>query len=216
MNAGAVVATSRRRRSIVSVDMVSSRRGWARVSMARVVPAILATAVSVRLVIPDLAVLDAAVAGDAALARSLGCDVAEDWAVFGRSVQRARDAVAEDAASARWGTRLFVVDDPPTLVGWGGFKGPPDDATVELGYAVAPAWRGRGVASDAVGAMLREAWTAAAVRTVLAHTLAERNASVRVLEKAGFVRDGERLDAEVGPLWRWRRDRANVEGPGPP
>jgi RimJ/RimL family protein N-acetyltransferase len=178
--------------------------------------AILAVAVSVRLVIPDLAVLDAAVAGDAALTRSLGCDVAEDWAVFAHSVQRARDAVAEDAASARWGTRLFVVDDPPTLVGWGGFKGPPGNGTVELGYAVAPAWRGRGVASDAVGEMLCEAWAAPAVLTVLAHTLADRNASVRVLEKAGFVRDGAPIDEQVGPLWRWRLDRANAEGPGPP
>jgi RimJ/RimL family protein N-acetyltransferase len=173
--------------------------------------AILAVAVPVRLVIPDLAVLDAAVAGDAALTRSLGCDVAAGWAVFACSVRRARDAVAQDAASARWRTRLFVVDDPPTLVGWGGFKGPPVDGTVELGYAVAPAWRDRGVASDAVGEMLRAAWAAPGVRTVLAHTLADRNASVRVLEKAGFVRDGERIDAEVGPLWRWRLDRPTTD-----
>jgi hypothetical protein len=42
---------------------------------------------------------------------------------------------------------------------------------------------------------------------VLAHTLAEPNASVRVLEKAGFARDGERTDVNLGTLWRWRQAR---------
>jgi RimJ/RimL family protein N-acetyltransferase len=170
--------------------------------------------VLVRLVTPDLAVLDGAVAGDAALARVLGCDVADGWAVFDRSVQRTRAAAARDPAGAQWGTRLFVVDDPATLVGWGGFKGPPDDGAIELGYAVAPAWRGRGVASAAVAAMLREAWAVPAVRTALAHTLADRNASVRVLEKAGFTRDAEPIDGELGALWRWRLERPDPRAPG--
>ena len=62
---------------------------------------------------------------------------------------------------------------PRTLVGWGGFKGPPDaDGAVEIGYAVAPAWEGRGVATAAVAELLREAWAAPGVRRVLAHTLA--------------------------------------------
>jgi len=161
----------------------------------------------IRLLTPDLAVLDAAVAGGAALARALGHDVAEGWEVFGASVVRTRDAVAADPASTRWGTRLFVAEDPPTLVGWGGFKGPPQEGAVELGYAVAPGWRGRGVASAAVAAMLSEAWAAPDVHAVLAHTLAERNASVRVLEKAGFTREGERIDADVGAVWRWRLQR---------
>lgn len=34
------------------------------------------------------------------------------------------------------------LDEPRTLVGWGGFKGAPRDGVVELGYAVAPAWTG--------------------------------------------------------------------------
>jgi RimJ/RimL family protein N-acetyltransferase len=162
---------------------------------------------NVRLLTPDLALLDAAVDGRAALVRALGHDVADGWEVFGASVVRARDAVALDPGATRWGTRLFICDDPATLVGWGGFKGPPQDGAVEIGYAVAPGWRGRGVASLAVRALLGEAWAAPGVEAVLAHTLAEPNASVRVLLKAGFARDGERSDANIGPLWRWRLPR---------
>ncbi len=162
---------------------------------------------NVRLLIPDLALLDAAVAGRAALAQALGHDVAEGWEVFGQSVLRARDTVAGDPGGTRWGTRFFVCDDPPTLVGWGGFKGPPQDGALEIGYAVAPGWRGRGVASAAVRALVGEAWTEPRVEAVLAQTLAEPNASVRVLEKAGFAKDGERTDASVGALWCWRLQR---------
>jgi RimJ/RimL family protein N-acetyltransferase len=101
-----------------------------------------------------------------------------------------------------------VLDEPRTLVGWGGFKGPPRDGVVELGYAVAPAWEGRGLASAAVREMLREAWASSEVTAVIAHTLPERNGSVRVLEKTGFERDGEAADDDVGTVWRFRRERA--------
>jgi RimJ/RimL family protein N-acetyltransferase len=163
--------------------------------------------VNLRLLTPDLALLDAALAGPAALAQALGHDVADGWEVFEQSVGRTRDAVARDPASMRWGTRFFVCDDPPTLVGWGGFKGPPQDGAVEIGYAVAPGWRGRGVASAAVRALLAEAWAAPGVEAVLAQTLAEPNASVRVLEKAGFTKDGDRAGTSVGALWCWRLQR---------
>lgn len=168
---------------------------------------------NIRLLTPDVALLDAALAGRAALAQALGHDVADGWEVFGQSVVRARDTVARDPGGTLWGTRFFVCDDPPTLVGWGGFKGPPQDGTVEIGYAVAPGWRGRGVANAAVRALLGEAWAAPGVEAVVAQTLAEPNASVRVLEKAGFAKEGERDDTSVGALWRWRLLRPGGAAP---
>ena len=161
----------------------------------------------------DLALLDAAVGDHAALARILDCAVADGWTVFAAALQRTRDAVAADPDSARWGPRLFILDAPRTLVGWGGFKGPPDDAgAVEIGYEIAPAWEGRGVATAAAGALVREAWEAPAVRAVTAHTLPGPGASARVLEKLGFARDGENLDGDVGFVWRWRLDRPEPSG----
>jgi RimJ/RimL family protein N-acetyltransferase len=161
----------------------------------------------------DLALLDAALGDRVALARMLDCDVADGWVVFLPALQRARDVLAADPRSARWGPRLFVADAPRTLVGWGGFKGPPDDdGAVEIGYAIAPAWEGRGVATAAAGALVDEAWAAPAVRAVTAHTLIGPGASVRVLEKLGFERDGNNFDGDVGLVWRFRLDRPVPSG----
>jgi ribosomal-protein-alanine N-acetyltransferase len=164
-------------------------------------------AVLVHLVTPDLTLLDAALEGRATLVRALGCDVAEGWDVFGQALGRIRDAVAADPASTRWGTRLFVLDTPRTLVGWGGFKGPPRDGVVELGYAISPSWEGRGIATAAVGELLREAYAAPEVVSVIAHTLPETNPSVRVLGKAGFAYDHAVGSPAVGTTWRFRHDR---------
>jgi [ribosomal protein S5]-alanine N-acetyltransferase len=158
----------------------------------------------IRLVIPDLALLDAAIAGSAALGPALGGAVAEGWEVFPGSIERTRRIVAADPGSTRWGARMFVLDEPRTLVGWGGFKGPPQQGEVELGYAVAPAWQGRGIATVAVREMLREAAADRAVRSVIAHTRPEPGPSVRVLEKAGFASEGEVPDQSIGTAWRFR------------
>jgi RimJ/RimL family protein N-acetyltransferase len=169
----------------------------------------------VSLVTCDLALLDAALGDRAALGVILGCDVADGWVVFSQALQRTRDVLAADPGSARWGPRLFVVEAPRTLVGWGGFKGPPDDAgAVEIGYAIAPAWEGRGVATAAAAALVAEAWATPEVRAVTAHTLAGAGGagSVRVLEKVGFARDGENLDGDVGLVWRFRLDRSELSG----
>jgi RimJ/RimL family protein N-acetyltransferase len=96
-----------------------------------------------------------------------------------------------------------VSGDPPALVGWGGFKGPPSDGVVELGYEIAPGFRERGLATAAVGQMVAEAFAAPEVQSVIAHTLPEPGPSTRVLEKSGFDRDGEGPES----TWRYRLER---------
>jgi ribosomal-protein-alanine N-acetyltransferase len=147
--------------------------------------------------------MDAALAGDDALARALGHEVVPGWATFREALPKTRDALVEEPV---WGTRFFVSGDPPELVGWGGFKGPPDGGVVEIGYEIAAARRSRGLATAATDAMVAEAFADDQVTTVIAHTLAERNASNRVLEKAGFTHDGE--DSEDGAaVWRYSLTR---------
>jgi ribosomal-protein-alanine N-acetyltransferase len=160
-------------------------------------------------VTPDLARLDAAIAGRPALARALDCEVAGGWDVFPEALRSIRERVAVDPDSTRWGTRLFVLDEPRMLVGWGGFKGPPRDGVVEIGYAIAPTCEGRGVATAAVRELVREAFAVPEVQAVLAHTQADPGPSPRVLEKAGFVRQGEVPDAAVRTAWRFRLDRGD-------
>ena len=160
----------------------------------------------IRLVRADVDLMSAALGGDAALARALGHEVAPGWATFRQALEPLRDVLAADPGRADWGTRLFVTDDPSELVGWGGFKGPPEDGVVELGYEIAWPRQGRGLATEAVRAMVAEAFADARVTEVIAHTLAERNASNRVLEKAGFDRAGE-AEQEGVPVWRWSLTR---------
>ena len=115
--------------------------------------------------------------------------------------------MAADPGSEEWGTRFFVAGDPSELVGWGGFKGPPDEhGVVELGYEIAESRQGRGLATDSVAAMAEHAFADGRVTALIAHTLPEHNASTRVLEKSGFSRDGE-LSEDGQPVWRWRRER---------
>ena len=112
-----------------------------------------------------------------------------------------------------WWTALFLLEEPRVVCGMGGFKGPPTaDGTVELGYSIAPPLRGRGLATAAARELVRLAFADPRVAAVTAHTLAEPNASTRVLEKIGMRRIAELIDpAEHDqPIWRWRLDRAVV------
>jgi ribosomal-protein-alanine N-acetyltransferase len=99
-----------------------------------------------------------------------------------------------------------VTAEPPELVGWGGFKGPPAGGTVELGNEIAESRQGRGLATAATRAMVAEAFADQRVGAVIAHTLPERNASNRVLEKAGFRFDGEARDGDRA-VWRFSLER---------
>jgi [ribosomal protein S5]-alanine N-acetyltransferase len=160
----------------------------------------------VRLVRADLQLIDAALAGDDSLARALGYDVVAGWATFVGALRATRDGLVADPGAATWGARFFVAGDPPELVGWGGFKGPPQNGVVELGYEIAERRRQRGLATEATRAMLAEAFADERVEAVIAHTLAERNASNRVLEKAGF-RYQEEVRANGRVVWRFSLTR---------
>lgn len=157
-----------------------------------------------RLVVADARLLDAALEGPRELERALGVAVVDGWNVFPHSLTRVREAIGDDPAAPRWRSRFFVAGEPPELVGWGGFKGPPRDGTVELGYAIAPAREGRGLATTAVRAMLRDAFADPGVHAVIAHTLPGPGPSPRVLEKAGFERTGEVTGDNGEPVWRFR------------
>ena len=84
-------------------------------------------------------------------------------------------------------------------VGDAGFHGPPDDAgNVEIGYALVPAARGAGLASEATGLLVDWARGQPGVRTVSARVDPANGPSRRVLVRLGFTPDGE-----VGGLERF-------------
>jgi ribosomal-protein-alanine N-acetyltransferase len=102
------------------------------------------------LVSASFELIDAAIADEPRLERLLGATVADGWAGFPEALPALRDSYARNPPGHPWGTLLFLLDDPRTLVGLGGYKGgPSDEGAVEIGYAIAPAFRGRGLATVA-------------------------------------------------------------------
>jgi RimJ/RimL family protein N-acetyltransferase len=90
------------------------------------------------------------------------------------------------------------------VIGGAGFKGQPDaTGMVELAYGIVPSFEGRGYATEAARALIGFAQRDDRVRQIIAHTMAEANASTRVLRKCGFTFAGEVVDPEDGRVWRW-------------
>jgi ribosomal-protein-alanine N-acetyltransferase len=133
----------------------------------------------------------------------LGIPVETDWTGFPEALPIIVET-ARKQTSPEWGPQLFF-DDDGALVGNGGWKGPPDGGKAEIGYAVAPARQRRGIATGVVRELVEQA-RRAGLRAVVAHTLAEANASTKVLERCGFRRTAELTDPDEGPIWRWERE----------
>jgi RimJ/RimL family protein N-acetyltransferase len=117
--------------------------------------------------------------------------------------ERLRKASAPDP----WRFGFAVVHSAEQeVIGMCGFVGPPDDlGVVEMAYGIAPGYEGQGYATEAAGALVQFARESGAVRMVCAHTLAEINASTRILEKCGFRKTGEVIDPENNRVWRWEK-----------
>jgi ribosomal-protein-alanine N-acetyltransferase len=99
-----------------------------------------------------------------------------------------------------------ILRESDQMIGMGGFKGPPDaDGVAEIAYGIAPAYEGRGYATEAADALARVASADPRVRLLRAHTLPQPNASNRILTKIGFTFAGEVVDPDDGPVWRWER-----------
>lgn len=86
------------------------------------------------------------------------------------------------------------------MVGDAGFKGPPEGGVVEIGYSVTPNRRRSGYAGEAARALVDWALAQDGVDAVVAGCAPDNVASVRTLERLGFIRTGLEGD-EV----RWRR-----------
>jgi [ribosomal protein S5]-alanine N-acetyltransferase len=69
-----------------------------------------------------------------------------------------------------------------------------DHGHAEVGYEIARRHWGRGFAPEAVAAILRYGFTVLGLHRIEAGVLPENDASVRVLQKLGFVEEGTRRD----------------------
>jgi RimJ/RimL family protein N-acetyltransferase len=148
--------------------------------------------------------LEALIKGVAAFENAFGMKVIEGHLEFQEALPYSLKQLQSGGMAEPWASYLFIHTTDNALIGMGGYKGAPDaNGMVEIGYGIAPAYRGRGYASEAAQGLIDYAFEQPSVQTVWAHTLAEPNASVRVLTKCGFTMIAEMEDPDEGKVWRW-------------
>lgn len=86
---------------------------------------------------------------------------------------------------------LIHVDGTRKPVGWVSLRVAERDlVTGEIGYSIMREFRGRGIATEAVRALLEEAFERASLARVNAYCVPENTPSHRLLERLGFRFDG--------------------------
>jgi RimJ/RimL family protein N-acetyltransferase len=148
------------------------------------------------------------------LAAILRVTVPDGWPHFPEAFSLpANESHRSERSPTDWPGYYFIHPQERALIGNGGFTGEPDDSgTVEIGFEIAPEHRNRGFATEAARAMIDYAFAHEEVRAVVAHTLAETNASNSVLRKAGMTFAAEADHPEVGKTWRWQMSRDEYHG----
>lgn len=134
----------------------------------------------------------------AAFARLLGARVPDAWPppLYDRTAVKFTFRKQRAAPQHGWSTwyLLLRTDAAPVLVGLCGYTGPPREGVVEVGYSVLASFQRRGLATEAVAALIERAFRHPRVATVMAQTLPELTPSIRVLEKLGFTQRGTPLE----------------------
>ncbi|HWQ38722.1 MAG TPA: GNAT family protein [Burkholderiales bacterium] len=154
--------------------------------------------------------LDAIVRDPKSLAALLNVSIPDGWPYFPQAYPHLRELLKQDPLRpySGWWLYLFVRPEERALVGCGGFQDKPSaDGVVEVGCEIAPAYRGRGYASEALGALVRYAFTRPEVEAVDAHSGPADSASARVLAKCGMQVIGKDQDARAGQILHWRITR---------
>jgi len=154
----------------------------------------------------DLKIFECILKGDQHIAAHLNINVPNQWTEFGSpAFEYGNKKIQEDPSSSKWWTYLPIYKESNTLIGSCGFKGPPNDkGHVEIGYEVAKLYRNKGYASEMAKQLIHIATNDKEVKSIIAHTLADKNASVSILQKFNFILVEEINDPEDGLIWKWQ------------
>lgn len=149
-----------------------------------------------RLVAANAGLVRADLAGRDALEAELGVTVPANWppTLYDRAPMEVALRQLRAHGQVGWSFWYLVLGhgDDGELCGICGFKGAPDaGGAVELGYSVLGQHRNTGIATEAVGRLLRWAFSHPRVTRVVAETLPHLRQSIRVMEKNGFHFVGE-------------------------
>jgi RimJ/RimL family protein N-acetyltransferase len=101
-----------------------------------------------------------------------------------------------------WIGYMAIEDDE--CVGTCAFTHAPEENVVEIAYHTFPKFECVGVATHMASSLISIAMEYDPQVAITAHTLPEKNASTRILEKTGFVFAGPRVHEIDGHIWVWR------------
>ncbi|MGD9897909.1 MAG: GNAT family N-acetyltransferase [Calditrichaceae bacterium] len=154
-------------------------------------------------------ILKNAIDGNEKLAKFLGVNIADNWTEFGvAALKYSLDRLAESPEDDGWWTYFPIHKQDNMLIGSGGYKGrPTETGTVELGYEIAPDYRNNGLATEMTEGLISNAFADKRVKVIVAHTLGEVNASIKVLTKCRFEKVEEINDPDDGLIWKWELKR---------
>jgi ribosomal-protein-alanine N-acetyltransferase len=103
----------------------------------------------------------------------------------------ARPTRLASCAPGRYEWLLHFTAKQSEALGWVSLRIPEADrSSAEIGYSVVRAFRGRGIASEAVAALIEEGFRRAGLRRIRAYCLPENRASRAVLKRTGFEEEG--------------------------
>lgn len=137
---------------------------------------------------------DASIEGNSAIAALMQVIVPASWPpelLDTDALKFFRDKLAADESQLAWWFYFVLrrnADEPRTLIGSAGLKGPPDaDGMVEIGYGMLPEFQLQGYASEASNALVAFAFADERVQRVIAETLPELIGSMGVMRRCGMT-----------------------------
>ncbi|MBO6795628.1 GNAT family N-acetyltransferase [Maricaulis sp.] len=145
--------------------------------------------------------------------KALGVEIEPSWPpelMDKNALHWAADRLSDEPGQQGWHAWVYISPVLNRLVGCAGYKGPPDaNGSVEIGYSMLQSYREQGLATEGVMTLLEWAYRHETVKSITAVTRADRDASHRVLEKAGFQLVGTRFDeAEDCDVVEWEHHPA--------
>ena len=142
----------------------------------------------------------------------LGINIPAHWTEFGEHAFRyTYDKIVNQGMQTQWWSYLPILNKTSTLIGTCGYKGAPRNGMVEIGYEVAPAFRGWGLATEIAKGLIANAFKHDEVDLVQAHTLAKENESGSVLKNCRMQKIEEIDDPQDGKIWRWEISKMDFQ-----
>jgi RimJ/RimL family protein N-acetyltransferase len=131
----------------------------------------------------------AAMRGDADIMRYIGTAGAVPRAIAEERLDR-HVTCWNERGLGMFGARLHGNDDP---LGWAGLQPLEGTDDIEVGYAFAKPWWGRGFATEAASALVRWGFEELGLERIVAVAYPENEPSRRVMDKLGMHYEGTRL-----------------------